>query len=288
MIGSMSIIFSFIAAVLDALKSLAAKRSTKQEMGEWTTAFVWVATAAIVLFPLLFIKPFPSSIPLSFWIIVIIRVAIEIVGIRLFLRALKGADVSHILPLTGLLPLFVLLVSWGVNHEFPKLWSLSGIVLIILATYLLQNKKAQGSGSNRLNSWAMIGAVFIWALATSLHKIAIEETNIYFYTSVVTLVFAFSLFWFAWFLNRADFKRKNISRLWQPAHVGVLDGMTFGATMIAQSGTLNVIAISLRQTSLAVASLVAWIFLKESPRGRVVPVVLMLVGAVIILIAQKD
>lgn len=286
------LILAAASAVFFGLQHVLTKKALS-DLGLWTTASIWLATAAVFLGPLAFFNV-PSEIPLLYWGIVLIRTVLEIIALVCYLKAMKMTDVSFSVPLTTFSPAFVLLLSMPINHEVPSWLGFVGVGLIMLGAIVLEvepaaEKKERTRFGRLIRHPAfllMLVTTLLWAVCTSLHKVAIGMTNASFYTGSATIIFAMLIAPIALIFEGKELKAVVRSkRMLAAVLAGAVNTVAFATMIFAQSMTLNATVVAVKHLSPIFAAVFAFWILKEPIKRRIIPTLLMVAGTILFVFA---
>lgn len=147
-----------------------------------------------------------TDLPLKFWLatfyVSMISTPLEMIY---FYKALQLAEVSYIVPLLSLAPVFTTIINFFVFKETPTFLGFAGIVLIVSAVYILNiNQKGESFWQpfkslykNQAAKYAFIMMTF-YSLSIIVDKIAITGAGTYFYAFwnylLVSLVLLITMF----------------------------------------------------------------------------------------------
>lgn len=287
------LILAVASAIFFGLQHVITKKALS-DLGVWTTASIWLATAAVLLGPLAFYH-LPAGIPPLYWGIVLIRTVLEIIAIGCYLKAMKMTDVSFSVPLTTFSPAFVLLFSIPFNNEIPSVLGFIGVGLVLLGAILLEVKPTTEKKEKRTRFGAlvrhpafllMLVATLLWAVCTSLHKIAIGMTNASFYTGSATIIFALLIAPVALLFEGKELKTVIRSKRMAVAVLaGAVNTVAFATMIFAQSMTLNSTVVAVKHLSPILAAVFAFLILKEPIKSRIVATILMVAGTIFLVFA---
>lgn len=195
----------------------------------------------------------------------------------------------------SLTPIFTTFTSLFINHLFPTPMGLVGIAIIVLGIYLLNFDR---DTRNLLSPFKAIykekGVFFVtltailWGFVVSFQKLAIDNSNPYFYTAFFQIVWAICLTPIAFFVARKEFiglfKLRMMLRL-IPA--GALDALQIFPQYIAFSMALPAYVNAIGNTNILISSFLGWLFYKEKLQKHIFPTVIIVVGIILITLAQK-
>ena len=132
-------IFAFLTAFFESLKDVFAKNGLKN-LNEYIVAWLLSSFTALFLAPILFFIEIPSATN-EFWTALLIGGILNVITIILYIKAIKHSDLFITIPLVTFTPLFLLITSPLIIGEFPNMFGLIGIFLIVTGSYILNIKE---------------------------------------------------------------------------------------------------------------------------------------------------
>jgi len=209
-------LLSLSSAFIYSLRSLLEKWSLKK-VNPYILAFC-VRFFALPLFILPFIfgiakLPVLTEVSPNFWMaVILVSFIMTPVEMIFFYKALKMEEVSYVVPLLGLSPLMTAFFGSIFFGEYPSLIGLLGMTVIVFALYLLNAQKNQSSLldpikyllNNKSFKYIML-MMLSYSLGIVVDKLAINSTDIYFYSLVNYGLVSLSLFLIAMFKAKKNF-----------------------------------------------------------------------------------
>lgn len=289
----MWLIPAFISALGIALQSVYLKKNTLH-FNEFIVTWSILAISAIIYLPILLSVGIPH-LGQYFWIAVFARLLIDTPGLILYVKALKIAPLSLAIPMVALTPILLIFVSFIINHLIPTPLGILGVIITALGIYLLNfdhDTKHLLSPffaiKNNRGLQLMLLFVISQAFGASLQRLAIDNSNVYFYTSFFQLFWAILFLPLAYFVNPKEFRNifnfKSIKRLFP---VGGLDASQVLAFNIGIMLTIPVYVYSIQNTSILFASIFGMLFFKEKIKQHIIPTIIIVLGILFITFAQK-
>lgn len=89
---------------------------------------------AVILFPVWLLQPWPR-LPFAFWGWLALLVPVEVLALRLYMRAISTSDLSRTLPYLAFTPVCTTLTGYVLLGESVSLTGFGGIVLVALGAY---------------------------------------------------------------------------------------------------------------------------------------------------------
>lgn len=228
----------------------------------------------------------PFRLGTSFWIpVLLVSVGYQPLNIFLYKHAIKDGELSKVLPLQSLSPVFALLLAWLTLGEAPGFVAAVGVVLTVLGIYSL------GLKGKRLHhpllpfredksSRAMLAIVLLVTIVSILDKIAIQASNPLFYSLVSSFGAVLTLF-----AAMRISKQKITSELRlfarQMGTIGILQGGTYTTYLLAIASGPVAYASGLRSTNILIGSVLGILLFKEKlTKPKLVSFLLIIAGAI--------
>ncbi len=257
-------------------------------MDEYIVAWALNFFALPLLLPLLFFIEIPE-ITKGFWMAIFISGTLNIATAILYLKAIKLSDLSLVSPLATFTPLFLLITSPLIIGEFPTLFGLVGILLIVFGSYIL-NLKEKKKGVlapfkallNNKGARLMLLVAFIWSITSNFDKIGLQNSSPIFYGIAINIFITIGITPFIFLKSRKNIKQipKNLKSL---IPVGIFHGLMIAFHMIAISMTLVAYLISIKRTSAVLSVLFGSLIFKEKGlKERILGAVIMILGVLFI------
>lgn len=289
----MWLILSLGSAVGLALQSVYLKRNTFH-FNSFIIIWSLLVISSLLYLPFFLFVKLPQ-LNFSFWVAVIARLFIDSAGLIFYVKGLKISPLSLATPLVSLVPVLMIFTSFFINHLFPTSLGLIGIFVTFVGIYLLNFDHDTkhilspfiALKNNRGLQYILI-FVISQALVSSLQRLAIDNSNVYFYTPFFQLLWAILFTPLTFFINKREFtsvfSRQNFFRLFP---IGALDAFQVFVMNIAFTLTLPVYVNTVQNTSIILSSLFGWYFFKEKIDKHVIPTIIIVAGIILITFAQK-
>ncbi|MGA1797031.1 MAG: DMT family transporter [bacterium] len=216
---------------------------------------------------------------------------LEVLVQLLYMKAIQVSPLSLTIPFLALSPIFLIATSFLMLGERIDRSGLAGILLIAVGSYMLNIDKAAYGFLSPLKaiakekgSWLMVVVAAIFSITSNLGKIAIQETNPFFFAVFFSGVMGVLLFPFS--LLMSDRPARRI-REHLPIFVGI--GIAMSLTVLFHMMAIVRVEvpymISIKRTSPIFSVLMGCIFLHELHcRERTLGSIIMTAGAVLILL----
>jgi drug/metabolite transporter (DMT)-like permease len=135
----------------------------------------------------LLILSFSTGIPVignQFIIAVVASTLLNIVATTLIFRALSSSDISLAMPMLSFTPLFLVVTSAVILHEFPSAVGIAGILIIVTGSYVLNTTAEHQHILDPFRAMishpgvlAMLGVAFIFAIAVNFDKMIVLNSD---------------------------------------------------------------------------------------------------------------
>jgi len=280
-------IFAFLTALFEATKDVFSKKSLK-DIDEYVVAWSLPFFALPFLLPLLLFTKIPA-LGEQFWLALFTGGSLYAITLILYMKAIKSSDLSITVPMLTFTPLFLLITSPLIVGEFPSIFGLTGIFLIVTGSYLLNiNKETQGYFApfkallKEKGPRLMLAVAFIWSITSNIDKIGLQNSSPLFWVIAVDAFVALLLFPLC--KSRGSGKTTQVhANLRALLKVGLFGGLTSVCQMTAISLTLVAYVISIKRTSAIMGVLFGYLVFKEKGiRERLVGVIVMVLGVLFI------
>ncbi len=286
----MWIFWALISAVLVASRRPFEKKIMK-DMHHFTYGFLVQCVSLPTLAAIVILNGEllnPLHLDFRFWLpVIIVSVGFYPLNTFLYIHAIKDGELSKVLPLQSLWPVFALILAWATIGEVPSIIATIGVICTVLGIYAL------GLKGRRLHhpfqpfredssSRAMLAGVILVAFVSVLDKIAIQASNPLFYSFASTLGAMLTLF-----VAMIISKQKVTSSLRPLAKkisiIGTLQGLTYATYLLAVASGPIAYVSALRGTNILMGSILGIIIFKEKlTKPKVVSFLFIIMGAALL------
>ena len=163
------------------------------------------------------------TITISFVGILIIAAILDSLATVLYLWAIKTGDLSKTIPMLCFIPVVQLFVTPVLVHENLSLIGISGVLVVVFGSYILNIETWDGALSpvksvfKDKSSMVMLAVACIWGVSSSFHKIGVNQTDALFWAvSEIGLISLF-LFPFAIWSDKGNFSFSRLKKTLWPA-----------------------------------------------------------------------
>jgi uncharacterized membrane protein len=228
----------------------------------------------------------PFSLGLGFWLpVLVVSVGYYPLNTYLYKQVMKDGELSEVLPIQSLGPVFSLLLAWLTLGEAPGIVSAAGLILTVLGIYALGLKgrrlhhPLQPFREDR-SSRAMLAGVLLVSLVSILDKVAVKASNPLFYSlassvgAILTLLVAMRVSKQRVAINLRPF-------IGQLNIIGTLQGGTYATYLLAVASGPIAYVSALRSTNILMGSILGILLFKEKLTvPKITSFLLIIIGAV--------
>lgn len=288
----MWLVLAFINAVASGLQNAYFKKREIQ-INPILMAWSVLVVSSILFFPL-FLLGIPH-LGHSFWVAVFWRLLIDSVAFSLYIKGVQMSPLSLTAPMLSLTTLFVIGTQFLIDHLLPSPLGVVGVFVVVFGIYLLH---FDHDTKHLLSPFRAIFkekgvfyvtiAAILWSFVVAFQKLGVDNSNPYFYTAF------FQLFWAICFTPVAFLAdKKGFKNLFNPQMIkklfpaGAFDAIQVFPQYIAYSLALPVYVNSVGNTAILFSSFFGWYFYKEKLKNHVIPTIIIVVGVILVTLAQK-
>ncbi|RLG15292.1 MAG: EamA family transporter [Candidatus Nanohalarchaeota archaeon] len=284
------ILFAFLGAFSESMKDVFSKKALNniKNIDEYVAAWSMRFFALPFLLSLLLFVEIPV-IGDGFWSALLLSGGLNTITTILYMKALKLSDLSVTVPMVTFTPLFLLITSPLIVREFPGLFGVLGIILIVTGAYMLNIKKRRDGFFEPFRALLhekgprlMLCVAFIWSITSNFDKIGVMNSSPVFWTASLNLFLTMTLLPVMLLKSQscAAQVKNNIKAL---LPIGFFTAMMHIFIMTALSMTLVAYVISIKRTNALFAVLWGALFFKEKDvKGRLLGALIMIAGVVLI------
>jgi uncharacterized membrane protein len=230
----------------------------------------------------------PFTLGANFWIpTLLVWIGFYPLNSFLYIGALKRGELSKILPLQSLGPIFSLLTGWALIHQRPSMGAAVGIGIIVTGVYVLNLKgrylhnPLKIFSADKANFYTLLALMLI-ALAGVLDKLAITASSPAYYSFVSTLGGVVAIYITARLSGVRELVsiKKNIKRL---NIAGTLSGLSYTTYLLALSTGPLAYVVAVRSTSILMGTFIGIFWYKEVlTKPKLVALIFIMIGTVVL------
>jgi len=286
----MWIFLALLSAVLAATRRTQEKQLTNH-LNHFSIAFA----AQLLSLPIIGcavlihgVHPNPLHLGARFWLpLIVTSIGFYPLNAYLYLQSIKQAELSSVLPLQSLWPVFSLLPAWLTLGEVPSYIGVAGILVTLVGVYALglRGKALHHPLQPFRESQAsrnMVLAVLLVTAAGVLDKIAIGASDAIYYSfmSTVGAVIALGLTLRLVKVNELHKVRSSLKEL---ARIGTLQGASYTTYLMAISIGPLAYVTSIRSSNVLIGSLLGIILLHEKlTKAKILSFCMISAGAILL------
>lgn len=184
--GLASAFFQSLSDVFNKTSSLL----TDEYLVAWSSRLV----SFLVLAPALVFASVPR-LGEAFWPAFVVTGIINVVGIVLYVKALKASDLSLAAPMLSFTPVFLLLTGPVLIGEFPSFLGVLGVVSVFIGAYFLNVKKRTKGFLEPLRALVrergvrlMLIVAFLYSVSSVYAKVAVVNSSALFWVVADSLL----------------------------------------------------------------------------------------------------
>jgi len=278
---------AFLTALSESLKDVFGKL-TLAKTDVYIVAFALRLYSLPLILPLLFFIEIPT-LHTDFFIALMAGGFLNVLTTVLYMKAIQHSDLSLTVPFVAFTPLFMLVTSPVLIGEFPNIWGLCGVILIVLGSYLMNFKTQQKSFfmpfrlllKEKGPRFMMIVA-FLWSISSNFDKMGVKNSSPLFWVVSISVLLTLFMFVLAVFKSKRQLVQlqSNFTGL---LPVGIFTALTLIFQMLAIDMTLVAYVISIKRLSALIGVFMGYFIFKEKGiKSRLIATVIMLLGVLII------
>ena len=290
-----AVLLALLCGFLESFVDVTRKES-KREFNLWSAAWGMRFYGVLVLLPAaLLFHPHRLTHDPQFWWSLLGSTLINSVTSVLYMRSLTRSDMSLVLPITTLSPVFMIVTSPFITGEMPSVIGALGVVISGLGVYLLGlDEKSKGPLEPFLLLWKnmemrlMLGVAFMWSISAPIEKIGMLHGDWLWYAALlnVGVMLLLTPFHFLYGEPRKSVTRDGLLYLGSTGYIAAL-GLVCQYNAI--SHILVAYTIGLKRTSVLWGVLWGKLFYNEDKfRARFAAALFILLGAVLILLTKDS
>jgi uncharacterized membrane protein len=236
----------------------------------------------------LFLYPAPH-IGSGLWFALVVSGTLNALGAVLYIKAIKISDISLVIPLISLTPLFLFITSPLIIGEWPSAVGSLGVVLIVAGSYVLNFKHRSDGYLAPLKAVykekgprLMLLVALIWSISSNFDKIGVLNSSPMYWSAAIYLyLFAALAPLILW--RSGDAITKSLKSWKVFLLIGLFAALTAVFQMSAMKLALVAYVISVKRLSIILCVLAGTLLFKENNlKERLLGSFLMLLGVILI------
>lgn len=234
----------------------------------------------------------PLHLGWNFWLpLVIISGGFYPLQTFFYLQSIKQGELSKVLPLQSLWPVFSILPAWLLLHELPSWLATVGIACTVLGVYVLGMKQKalhhplQPFREEKASRY-MIFTVILVTLAGLLDKVAVEASNPLFFSFFSSAGAATALY-ITLRVRRINEFQKLKPMVKNMAGLGALQGSSYTTYLVALATGPVAYVSAIRSANVLIGALLGIVLLKEKLTSfKLISFGMILLGGVLLAIGS--
>ena len=170
-------ILIIISAILISFSEIIKKKILRYEHStEFSTTYSLVITLLMVPF----ISYLDLNLPSFIITLLFVKSILLLVSSLLFMKAMRHNELSQIIPLKNLSPIFLVILAFFLLNEHITTTKTLGAIIIMVSGYLLEKEtlKKENVFKNKYFIYVLLSMIFV-SFAAVIDKFIIKFTNIY-------------------------------------------------------------------------------------------------------------
>ena len=170
-------ILIIISAILISFSEIIKKKILRYEHStEFSTTYSLVITLLMVPF----ISYLDLNLPRFIIALLFVKSILLLVSSLLFMKAMRHNELSQIIPLKNLSPIFLVILAFFLLNEHITTTKTLGAIIIMVSGYLLEKEtlKKENVFKNKYFIYVLLSMIFV-SFAAVIDKFIIKFTNIY-------------------------------------------------------------------------------------------------------------
>ncbi len=282
-------IFAILGAFFDAT-SYALIKKNLQKINQYVLSAGVFLASSIILFIISIFKGFPEIGP-AFYSSVFVTSVLNIFIAIFYFKALKITDLSLAISMKSFTPIFLILTSFLLLREFPTMFGIVGIFLIVIGSYVLNTTKNSKklfepikSIINNRGAMYMLVVAFLASISSNYDKLVVQNSDPIFSSAIVFLFLGISFLIISLVKAKGELinSRKHLSKF-------LLAGIVFSlvAITINIAFTMQIVpyVISLKRISILFSVVYGgFLFKEKNILRRSIGAIIMLGGTILIIL----
>ncbi len=181
-------IFALLGAFFDATCNALTKKMLK-DVNPYVLGSGVFLSGSVILLIVSLIKGIPT-IGSGFYFALLATVILNIISVIIYYKALIITDLSLAIPMLAFTPVFLLFTSFIMLGEFPTIFGLIGILLIVIGSYVLNLDRKKGllaSFKGLLKNkgiMLMLLVAFLFSISSNYDKLVLKNSDAFFGSAI--------------------------------------------------------------------------------------------------------
>lgn len=278
---------TIIVAFLMSVQDVASKRALKKA-DAYVVTWGWWFFSLPFLYAYLPVEPLPPFQP-GFIPVLVVSVVILVVAVLFYIKAIQASDLSLSVPMLTFTPLFLLVTSPLMLHEYPHPLGIVGVLMIVTGSYLLFFEGRHQGITAPLKSLMtqrgpryMLLVALLFSVTGNMDKLGVVRSSAFAW--ILALNTAVSVVLTVIMLKKNPHPFAAVRSVWPLLAVtGFCNGLALVVQMKAITLTQVPYLIAIKRTSVVFSALYGFLVLKEQGLSqRLGAIVLMVAGVFLI------
>lgn len=285
------VVFAFMTALCESTKDVFSKRGLRIA-DEYVLTLAWALFTLLFQLPLLAFIKIPA-LDLRFWLFLMLAGSLNLAANLLYIKAIMSSDLSITVPMITFTPLFLVLTSPLILHEYPTFYSIIGILLIVAGSYVLNVGEIRNHPFAPIQALVrnkgprlMLFVALIWSVSANLDKMGVRMSTPLFWPIAMNAFITIVMTPVVLLGSKVEgaHLRKNLKNF---LAIGFCKAIGISCQMIAINLTLVAYVISIKRLSAVMTVLLGYLIFKEKGiRERLTGAIIMVGGVLIITLSQ--
>ena len=186
-------IFAILSALFSATYYALIKKLLK-DVNQYVLVSGVFLSCSLLLFLTSVIKGIPEIGPV-FYASLLATATLNFVATILYLEALKITDLSLSVPMLSFTPIFLIFTSFILLREFPAVFGIAGIFLIVAGSYILNSNKEKTRILDPFKEifrnkgiFYMLIVAFLYSISSNFDKLVVLNSDTTFGSSMMWLL----------------------------------------------------------------------------------------------------
>lgn len=230
----------------------------------------------------------PLNLSARYWLpLVVVSIVFPSLNAFLYTHAIKKGELSIVLPLQSLWPVFALIIAWVTLGEVPSMVATCGVALTVIGVYAL------GLKGRRLHhplkpfredssSRAMLASVLLVSMAGVLEKVAVQASNPVFY-SLSSCIGAILSLTIAMIISKQKITTDIKPLVRKITAIGALQSTSYLSYLLAIAAGPIAYVSALRSTNIFMGSILGiLVFNERLTKPKIISFMLISIGALLL------
>lgn len=281
------LLLAFVCAFSEASKDIVSKKGLLS-IPPIQVTWIFFVLSTLCISPVAYFY-LPEKLSIVFWFCLFLHGTLFGVSVYLYMQAISLSDLSITVPLVMFTPLFMVLESPFIHGVTPSWIGISGVLCIVLGSFLLNSGSAGGGFLRPIRALLdnkgariMLLVAFIWSITAYIDKKAVQEVPPMFWAFADYFFITCILTKFLFLKGQIPFSLfRTHSRLIYP--VGIWNFIQLVTYAFAMKLGNPIYVLSIKRSSVLMVILYSWLVYKEKNISEKMFGSLVMLGGVILI-----